>query len=96
MIDLELRNIISLKGNFNVSNKVACLNAMHELIEKMKQLKRNDTEYQDTITKLKQNVAIKQNQLESQKQQFETELTQYVTENAKLQKEIHMMKVDLE
>lgn len=95
VIDLELKNIINLKGNFDVSNKVACLNVMHDVVEKMKQLKRNDTEYQDTITKLKQNVTIKQNQLESQKQQFETELTQYVTENAKLQKEIHDMRADL-
>lgn len=96
VIDLELKNIINIKGSFDVSNKVGCLNVLHDVIEKMKQLKKNDIEYQDTITKLKQNVTIKQNQLENQKQQFDTELAQYVTENAKLQKEMHRMKVDLE
>lgn len=36
VIDLELKNILNIKGNFDVSNKVACLNVLHDIIEKMK------------------------------------------------------------
>ena len=84
VIDLELKNLMNIRGSFDVSDRVGCLNVVHDMVERMKQLKKSDAEWQDTITKLKQNVGVKQTQLESQKQRFDEELGQYVTENAKL------------
>ena len=95
IVDLELKNLINIKGKFDVSNPVDCLNTVYAVVQQMKTLKKNETEYQDTITRLKQNVTIKQNQLENQKQQYESEIRLRATENAKLQQEIHQMRVDL-